>query len=54
MQEYEKYPYSKSARRMNRFLYGMNHKGKWCRLANTTCQEGYCCNCHVWQRFIHK
>ena len=42
-------PYSKPARMLNRHQYAMYHKGEWCRLLNSTCQEGYCYNCEVWR-----
>ncbi len=48
--EIKKHPYSKPARTFNRVIYGMNHKGDWCPFGNTTCQEGVCPECAIWQR----
>ena len=36
---------------LRRHIYGINHKGEWCRIAKTLCQEGYCVECYIWQQW---
>ena len=45
------HPYSHLARRLNRQVYTINHKGTWCWVGEKLfCQEGLCCNCEIWRR----
>lgn len=54
LEEAKKHPYSKPARAFNRVIYGMNHKGEWCPFGNTTCQEGICSECSIYQRLAQE
>lgn len=45
----QRYPYSRPARTLNRYLYGINHKGEYCYIIKKLCQEGYCSQCEAWR-----